>query len=101
MRFVREAFLAPTLVGAWQQVHGYIPCRGFKNVSYGALLATNSFEMYDVLDGLGVYAADIATLWERASEQRNNYQMIESAMRLVKEKHTYQNRISSILEQFA
>ena len=38
----REARLAPSFVGGWQNQHGYLPCRAFKLPSYGALMFTNS-----------------------------------------------------------
>lgn len=38
---VREARLAPAIAGGWQVEHGYLPCRLFKNVSYGTLGFTN------------------------------------------------------------
>lgn len=39
---VRSARLAPTVVGAWQVEHGYLPCRAFKHASYGLPVITNS-----------------------------------------------------------
>lgn len=38
---VREARIAPAVAGGWQAEHGYLPCRVFKNISYGALGFTN------------------------------------------------------------
>ncbi len=38
---VRKARLAPAITGTWQVENDYLPCRVFKNVSYGALALTN------------------------------------------------------------
>lgn len=38
---VRTSRIAPALAGPWQVQHNYLPCRVFKNVSYGALAITN------------------------------------------------------------
>lgn len=38
---VRAARLAPAITGRWQVEHNYLPCRVFKNVSYGQLAVTN------------------------------------------------------------
>lgn len=38
---VRAARIAPAVAGAWQVEQDYLPCRVFKNVSYGALAITN------------------------------------------------------------
>lgn len=37
---VRAARLAPAITGSWQVEQDYLPCRVFKNVSYGALALT-------------------------------------------------------------
>lgn len=41
VRVVRAARLAPAVTGKWQVENDYLPCRVFKNVSYGALALTN------------------------------------------------------------
>jgi len=38
---VRAARLAPSFAGGWQVENNYLPCRVFKNVSYGVLGVTN------------------------------------------------------------
>jgi len=38
---VRKARVAPAIAGGWQVGHGYLPCRCFKNPSYGQLMFTN------------------------------------------------------------
>jgi hypothetical protein len=40
--FVRNSALASSIVGEWQETHGYTPCRVFKAISYGRLGAINS-----------------------------------------------------------
>lgn len=41
MASVRSARLAPAFAGGWQVDHNYLPCRVFKNISYGVLGFTN------------------------------------------------------------
>src|SRR5690606_4591262 len=36
-----QSFLAPAIVGKWQEEHGYIPCRIFINIAAGQLGVTN------------------------------------------------------------
>ena len=38
---VRESRLAPGFAGNWQVQHNYLPCRVFKNISYGVVGFTN------------------------------------------------------------
>lgn len=47
---VRSARLAPSFAGGWQVEHNYLPCRVFKNISYGALGFTNVPALMHFLD---------------------------------------------------
>jgi hypothetical protein len=46
---VRMARIAPAVAGQWQVDHEYLPCRVFKNVSYGALGITNVQKFRQIL----------------------------------------------------
>jgi len=77
---------------------GYIPCRVFKNISYGKLGATNSKRVYELFgEDLIIYDDDETQLAIKAYEQRNNYDLIRRQMEYVKHNHTYINRINDIL----
>jgi len=39
---IHKSGLRPAVVGNWQAENGYIPCRAFKNLSFGALPITNN-----------------------------------------------------------
>lgn len=95
---VKQAEIAPAIVGRWQKVNGYLPCRIFKNISYGKLGLTNSktvsdlFEenvVFDTTDGLLERYLSMTTQQRKA--------MFLRSCKLVKEKHTYSNRINTIL----
>jgi hypothetical protein len=47
---VRDARLAPGFAGNWQVDHNYLPCRVFKNISYGVLGFTNVPALKTFLD---------------------------------------------------
>lgn len=94
---IQRSFLAPTITGQWQTEVGYIPCRIFKNSSYGHLMATNSKACHDLLDGHGVYSLDTRELFHKARAAMGDKDMIRNAMKLIKEKHTFVNRINAIL----
>lgn len=74
-----------------------LTCRVFKNISYGHLGLTNSEEMYNELDGNCIYNANPYQLFYDGMNNRQNYNLIKSGMKLVKENHTYINRINSML----
>jgi len=99
---VQSSFLAPAIVGSWQERRGYVPCRLFKNISYGQLGVTNSKAVFDVIEGQALYNKDTAALYYEAKEfvlgkPEEALKMAKNSFKLVKEKHTYVNRLTSLL----
>lgn len=74
-----------------------IPCRVFKNISYGHLGLTNSEAIRDLMDGNCVFNQDTSQLFYDAMSNRTNFKLIDRGMRYVRENHTYINRINSII----
>jgi hypothetical protein len=74
-----------------------LTCRVFKNISYGHLGLTNSKEIYDEMDGNCIYNADPYQLFSDGISNKDNYNLIKSGMRYVKENHTYINRVKSLI----
>ena len=98
---IENSYLAPAIVGPWQKTKGYIPCRIFKNISYGQLGLTNSESVNDIMEGRVVYNADTYQLFKDAeSKKESRVADTVDAMRLVATKHTYLNRIRTILNLF-
>lgn len=77
---------------------GYIPCRIFKNISYGCLGITNSKHVYDLLEQKVIYSDNEAELFHLGIKNKDNYELIKQQMDIVKEKHTYLNRCEDILK---
>lgn len=77
---------------------GYIPCRLFKSISYGHLGITNSKHAYELLDKKVIYNDNESQLFYDAIPQLKNYELIRLQMQIVREKHTYLNRINDLLE---
>jgi hypothetical protein len=98
--FIRESYLAPTIVGEWQKKHGYIPCRVFKNISYGQPTFTNSLAIKKLLEDRIPHSDDTFKLFFDAEEYCYNVQPEQQIelMKLVETKHTYVNRVKSILQ---
>jgi len=99
---VQKSYMAPALQGAWQVRKGYIPCRIFKNISYGQMGITNSKTVNDLFGGKLVYHPNTDVLFKMAHEKLQNMDIQElyDLMDLVKDKHTYLNRIESLLSFF-
>lgn len=99
-RLIQESFISPTIVGKWQKENGYIPCRIFKNISYGQFGVTNSKDVFDLFKGMIVYHSDEYQLYFDAVKkiQEATFDELERQMDFVKDHHTYINRIHTILD---
>ena len=101
MALIQESIIAPALQSEWQIENGYIPCRIFKNISYGKMGITNNLEVQNLFQDKLIYSDDINTLVNKSlifSSSNKYYSVVEELMIEVKEKHTYINRINFILD---
>jgi hypothetical protein len=97
---IRHSYTAPAIQGKWQVENGYIPCRVFKNVSYGRLCSTNNKQVSDLFQGMIPYSETMSELFQKESETENSMKQkdLDALISFVKNKHTYLNRIANILE---
>lgn len=95
-----ESFLAPAIVGKWQKEHGYIPCRIFNSIAAGQMGLTNSERVYELFDRKILYHPDTYQLFYEAFKQIHNWSLEDqyALMDIVKNKHTYLNRVQTILK---
>lgn len=98
IELIRKSYFAPTIVGTWQHKVGFIPCRLFKNTSYGQLPVTNLRESKDIFGDLVIQDDDPHKLFYDAEGKTNDYDRIVQAMKIVQNEHTYVNRINDILK---
>jgi hypothetical protein len=76
---------------------GHIPCRIYKNISYGHLGMTNSQEVFKELDGNCVFNPNVSELFYDCMSKKDDYKFIKNSLLYVKENHTYVNRVQSML----
>lgn len=86
--------------GSNHKLIGYIPCRIFKNISYGQLGITNSKAVNDLFNGKVLYSDNEEELLNISIPHLTNYDMIKEQMDYVKSNHTYLNRVGSILKVY-
>ena len=100
--YISQSLMAPAIQSEWQVQNGYIPCRIFKNISYGKMGLTNSETVYRLFDRKIIYHSDTSTCMELGLNfERNDVdktQKIIDLMNIVKEHHTYVNRITMMLD---
>lgn len=98
---IQKSFLCPDFRNDWHLRCGYIPCRIFKNISYGKMGITNNPTVYELFDKKIIYSNSIDELVKKGLEfndrpDRNN--IIRELMINVRDNHTYLNRINFILD---
>lgn len=100
IKAILSSYMAPAIVGSWQIQAEYIPCRIFKNISYGKMGVTNSLKVYELFDKKIVYNPDTYQLFYDAKKRIESMSLDEmyELMDLVKTKHTYINRINTLLD---
>ncbi|HJZ24262.1 MAG TPA: hypothetical protein VJ201_07440 [Candidatus Babeliales bacterium] len=96
---IATSYMAPAIQGPYQCEKGYIPCRIFKNISYGQWGVTNNKIVYDLFKGKVVYNPDTYQLFYDAKAHIDNTPISElyELMDFVKNNHTYINRIEMLL----
>ncbi len=102
IKLTRDVAMAPAIQGFWQVEKGYIPCRIFKNISYGAFGMTNSKTVWELFDKKIMYNADCYQLFYDAQKylKKATQKDLFKLMDIVKNKHTYVNRINHLLTFF-
>jgi hypothetical protein len=104
VRRVQEAIIAPAFQEPWQLENGYIPCRIFKNISYGKMGVTNNKVVQELFNDRLIYDPDIRTATKKAIDNARTGQdlnLLKELMLEVRNKHTYINRIKDIFEAFS
>jgi hypothetical protein len=97
---VNKSFVSPSIQGPWQVNVGYIPCRIFKNISYGHFGYTNSEIVNSIFDNQLVFGENPIDLFLKTLEKKSDpkhIHQLEFLMEEVKNKHTYVNRINLII----
>ncbi len=104
-KIIQSSILCPAIQCQQQVDIKYIPCRIFKNISYGRMGFTNHKFVYDFFQQKIIFHEDINKLLDSQLEFEKNYNQesnnnVLELMNLVKTKHTYINRINTILNFF-
>ena len=97
IELTKRSILGVDIRGPEHLRNGYIPCRMFKNMSWGHLGTTNSEEVYKEAEGHCLFQPDPAQLFYDAMEKRTDYEFIRKGMLYVQENHTFVNRVKTIM----
>jgi hypothetical protein len=95
---IQTSFTAPALQDDHQIKCKYIPCRIFKNISYGKMGITNNPTVNELFDNRLIYDNDLNALFQKIIqfELTPDYEKMKELMEYVRDHHTYLNRINTI-----
>lgn len=96
---LRNSYLSFDIRESQHLRNGYVPCRVFKNISYGMWTGTNSTKIKKFFNGHLTVESNLNILYDYLVKEHSDCgkDKIRSAMNYIKENHTYLNRINSIL----
>lgn len=101
MNLIKKSIIAPALQDDYQLSTQYIPCRIFKNISYGKMGITNNKKVNELFDNRLLYDTAIVELCKKGIEFEKNEKkndIIIELMEHVRDNHTYINRVHTILK---
>ena len=98
-RVINQSEIAPAILGRWQNINEMVPCRVFKNISYGKLGITNSATAYHLLEGNAIFNEPHLLLEEYLNTDRKKQKkMFENSVKIIKDNHTYVNRVQRLIK---
>lgn len=96
-----SSYTAPAVQGAWQVEKGYIPCRVFKNISYGRMAGTNNPTVKELFQEYSLpFDGNPKVLFQQEVELEKSLTQedMSAVVNFVKSEHTYLNRVQRIME---
>lgn len=99
-KLIQDSYISVDIRGDWHQECGYIPCRIWKNISYGKPIGTNSVHIKNILGDHVIFNNDPYMLYFETESKYASLtkEQIRQNMLYVKENHTYINRVKNILQ---
>ena len=97
---VRESLFTIDIRGDWHLERGYIPCRLWKNLSYGMSVSSNSQKLQSIFGDRVGFDPDARSLFETGLEKAaaTSAEEIRDNMSWIRESHTFVNRANRCVE---
>ena len=99
---INKSVICPAIAGAWQVANGYLPCRMFKNISYGSIGISNVNDFQLIFeDNLITKSNNIEIIVEESLRLEKNkaIKLLQNQQRLIIN-HTYENKLKNIISTF-
>lgn len=96
---IRRSRIAPAIAGKFQAEIDYLPCRMFKNISYGQLGFSNIKKFNDIFKNCSVYDEDIKKMIEKIlSLNKDSYVDLVKKQQEICKNFTIANHLNNILK---
>ncbi|MFZ2310916.1 MAG: hypothetical protein WAW11_05225 [Patescibacteria group bacterium] len=97
--FIRHSRLAPAIGGEIQVHNNYLPCRMFKNISYGQLGFSNIEKFNDIFLGCNVYDKDNSVMIDKVlSLSKEEYIDVIKKQQLICKQYTIAHHLNNIFK---
>lgn len=102
IKFVRSSRIAQSIAGNWQVDNNYLPCRMFKNISYGQMGITNVLHFNTIFKGYGIYEKNINELVEKSLSiaEKDWINITRQQQQIIATKYTYAHSLYYIANYF-
>jgi hypothetical protein len=96
---MRESYISFDIREQCHVNNGYVPCRLFKNMSYGKWTGSNSIKLKQFFGDRLTFNSNLNLLYsDIVKDYKNcNFDMLKDNMNYIKKNHTYLNRVQSLL----
>ncbi|MBP7250642.1 MAG: hypothetical protein KA986_00505 [Aliarcobacter sp.] len=98
--FIRLSRLSPAIAGAWQVKHDYLPCRMFKNISYGQVGFSNVEKFNEILNGCNIEGSMEDMVKQVLKLNEKEYKNLVLKQQEMIKKYTYKNALENIFSAF-
>lgn len=96
--FIRLSRLAPAIVGDWQKEHDYLPCRMFKNISYGQVGFSNVKKFREILGEYSIEGNMEEMVQKVLSLSKEEYKELVLKQQSIIKGYTYKNALENIFK---
>ena len=99
---IRRSRVAPAIAGRWQVENNYLPCRMFKNISYGQVGISNVPQFCDIYRNCTIPGRSISELIDNALSlsSKDVVEVVKAQQKITRE-HTYVQKIRNIFRAAA
>lgn len=109
MDLIQKSWFAPAFQSDHQVKHRYLPCRLFKNISYGKMGMTNNPAMVELLGKYlkegeqgPLFSREVIELvsqgieYEHMAYTENGKKRLKRLMEIIRDHHTFLNRLETL-----